>query len=548
MRTVGAASASKAAIRSPSRVIGAGSSASSLGAVVAQVGQAVVRRAQDLAAPLTTTAVTPGRASASARRARSAASTASGSPASAWRTMPMPGSAVSTRRIRSPASGVPSATHTCPAWIESPMPDAAAVVDRDPGGAAGDVDHRVEQRPVGHRVGAVAHRLGLALGRGDRAGVEVVAADHDRRAQLAAGHHLVEAQPGEVALAVAQPADPRRQPLEVHALARQRDPARDVLLVAEEVEDRVVGGVDVGRVARQRHPAERALALAEQRADVGGDEARIGERVRVAVGRGQPAQRVAVVERLGAGRLQHADRGDVRDHALADAAQVVVGVGGAQRVGLLDGQPGGDVAVERVVGARLVGDDVDRRAAAHELGQHLGGVAEQADRQRLAPAARGVEAAQRVVEVGRALVEVAGLDPALDALQVDLDAQRAAVVHRHRQRLRAAHAAEPGGHHEPAGERAAEALARDRRERLVGALQDPLGPDVDPGPGRHLAVHHQPGGVELAEVLPGRPLRHEVRVGDQHARRVRVRLEHRHRLARLHEQRLVAARGAGARA
>ena len=36
--------------------------------------------------------------------------------------MPMPGSAVSTRRMRSPASGVPSATHTWPAWIESPIP------------------------------------------------------------------------------------------------------------------------------------------------------------------------------------------------------------------------------------------------------------------------------------------------------------------------------------------------------------------------------------------------------------------------------------------
>ena len=56
-------------------------------------------------------------------------------------------------------------------------------------------------------------------------------------------------------------------------------------------------------------------------------------------------------------------------------------------------------------------------------------------------------------------------------------------------------------------QRAAEALARHRGERLVGALQDPLGADVDPGPRGHLAVHHQPGGVELAEVLPGRPLR-----------------------------------------
>src|SRR5207247_9463293 len=64
-------------------------------------------------------------------------------------------------------------------------PDAAAVVDRDPARAAGRVQQAVEQGPVADGVGAVEHRLGLALGRGDRAGVEVVAPDHDRTAQRA---------------------------------------------------------------------------------------------------------------------------------------------------------------------------------------------------------------------------------------------------------------------------------------------------------------------------------------------------------------------------
>ena len=44
--------------------------------------------------------------------------------------------------------------------------------------------------------------------------------------------------------------------------------------------------------------------------------------------------------------------------------------------------------------------------------------------------------------------------------RVDVDAQRHAVVHRDRQRLRAAHPAEPGGERDRAGERAAEALRR----------------------------------------------------------------------------------------
>ena len=63
-------------------------------------------------------------------------------------------------------------------------------------------------------------------------------------------------------------------------------------------------------------------------------------------------------------------------------------------------------------------------AAPDELGQDLGGVAGEADRQR-APLAPGrVQPGQRVVEVGGALVEIAGLDPPLDPLQIDLDAQR----------------------------------------------------------------------------------------------------------------------------
>src|SRR5262245_29617764 len=59
--------------------------------------------------------------------------------------------------------------------------DAAAVVQRHPGGPGGTVQQRVQHRPVGDGVGAVLHGLGLAVGRGDRAGIEVVATNDDRR-------------------------------------------------------------------------------------------------------------------------------------------------------------------------------------------------------------------------------------------------------------------------------------------------------------------------------------------------------------------------------
>ena len=120
-----------------------------------------------------------------------------------------------------------------------PHADAAAVVERDPRRARRGVDERVEDRPVGDRVRAVAHRLGLALGRGDRAGVEVVAADHDRRRHLARGDQLVEAQPG--AGGARRSRASRSAPAGPGSATRslgQLDPAPDVRLVAEQVEDR----------------------------------------------------------------------------------------------------------------------------------------------------------------------------------------------------------------------------------------------------------------------------------------------------------------------
>ena len=107
------------------------------------------------------------------------------------------------------------------------------------------------------------------------------------------------------------------------------------------------------------------------------------------------------------------------------------------------------------------------------------------------------------------------------------------------QRLRAAHAAQPGGQDPAAGQAALIVLARHLDEGLVGALHDALAADVDPRARGHLAEHHQALAVELVEMLPGRPVRHQVGVGDQDARRVGVGAEDADRLARLHQKRLV---------
>src|SRR5262249_57979971 len=102
-----------------------------------------------------------------------------------------------------------------------------------------------------------------------------------------------------------------------------------------------------------------------------------------------------------------------------------------------------------------------------------------------------------------------------------------------------AHAAEAGGHDEPAGQRSAEMSAADGGEGLVGALDDALTPYIYPAAGGHLTVHREAAMFEIAERLPVRPRRNEQSVHDQDTRRAGMRREDADRFAGLHEQRFV---------
>lgn len=82
-------------------------------------------------------------------------------------------------------------------------------------------------------------------------------------------------------------------------------------------------------------------------------------------------------------------------------------------------------------------------------------------------------------------------------------------------------------------------LAACFHEGFIGALHNPLTADVDPASGGHLAVHRQPFRVQLVEVFPRRPVRHQVGVGNQHAGRIFMGFEYADRFAGLHQQRFV---------
>src|SRR5258707_8388380 len=101
----------------------------------------------------------------------------------------------------------------------------------------------------------------------------MVAADDDRRLDLAPRHHLVEREANPRPLAEAEPADTRRQALELDLLPRHVEPVVEMAIAGDQFLDPRVGAIDVLRLAGERAPTEGADAAAEERADIGRHEA-----------------------------------------------------------------------------------------------------------------------------------------------------------------------------------------------------------------------------------------------------------------------------------
>jgi hypothetical protein len=217
----------------------------------------------------------------------------------------MPGSLVSTRSSFCAArASVPSATLDLARVDRAADADAAAVVERHPGSAGRRVEQRVQQRPVGDRVGAVLHRLGLAVRRRHGAGVEVVAADHDRADSSPEATISLNLSPARWRSLYPSQQMRAGRPSKCTFSAALVDPAVQGCVLGEELEDRPVGLGDVFGVAGEGGPAERSRALSEERADVGRHESGELERPVVAAQLRLGADRVAVVEHLGAGVLE----------------------------------------------------------------------------------------------------------------------------------------------------------------------------------------------------------------------------------------------------
>ena len=229
----------------------------------------------------------------------------------------------------------------------------------------------------------------------------------------------------------------------------------------------------------------------------------------------------------------------MRTHGRRRSADVLGRIGGAQGDRIGQRQSVGDVAVQGIVRRRLVGQHVRDDTAAREFGKDVGGIRLQGDGACLAGGSIPVDPCQRLIERLHVFVDVPGREPALDTRRIDLDHQRDPFVHRHGERLGAAHAAESGGDDQATRESAAEVTPRQFGQRLVGALEDALRTYINPAARGHLAVHRQAAVLEIAKHVPGRPCRHEHRVRDDDARGPRMRPKDGDRFARLDDERFI---------
>ena len=342
----------------------------------------------------------------------------------------------------------------------------------------------------------------------------MVPSDHDRRFQFAVCQHLVDDFAEAGSLPVAEPTDARRESLEGNFFAGHANPVAQVLVVTELPQNDLVRFVYVFRVAGEGDPAEGAFAFAKLRPDVRRHKTGEIKGIFHTFVVGDLANVVAVVKGDGAFFL-HLEHGlYVYGHTLLGFFHDSVRRRLAHLACVFQGYPSGNVAVEGIVGGRLIRHDVWDKSAPHHFGQNFCRIAEQSDREGLLLLFCFFRQTNGLIEGIHLHVEVSRVEAPLDARFVHFHRDDDAVVHRDGKGLGAAHPAQTSGDGNRAFQRAVKMPPGAFGERLVRSLDDALTADVNPAASRHLSVHDQPFFVQFVEVLPRGPRRDEVGIGD----------------------------------
>jgi hypothetical protein len=139
----------------------------------------------------------------------------------------------------------------------------------------------------------------------------MVPPDHDGRGHFAARDEIIEDSPHCRPFAVAEPADPGRESLEVDLFPRAFYPPAERRVLRKRLQDRPVRPVDVVRVTREGRPTERAFAITEKGSDVLRNESGNVERILHAIGERFTPDIVPVVKRHRSPAMEPEHRTDV---------------------------------------------------------------------------------------------------------------------------------------------------------------------------------------------------------------------------------------------
>src|SRR6185503_10052102 len=92
----------------------------------------------------------------------------------------------------------------------------------------------------------------------------MIASNHDWRVDLTALHQIVHGNSKLGPFTIAEPANARRQTLEMDSLFGQFHPALESFVFWKEFEGELISPRDVGRLAAQRNPSKWPLPFTEQ--------------------------------------------------------------------------------------------------------------------------------------------------------------------------------------------------------------------------------------------------------------------------------------------
>ena len=195
----------------------------------------------------------------------------------------------------------------------------------------------------------------------------MIAPDHDRSFNLAAFDELVHGDTELGAFAVTEPANPRGQSLKMDPLFREFHPAHERFVFGKQFECELVCARDVLRLSAQCHPTKRAAPFAKKGANVFRNETGNVERVFDTSLLRLRANVIPVIKSDRAFLLQREHRLDVNRHGLHRAIDVFVRILSPQRERVLQLHSVRHIAVERVVRAGLVGQNIGNNAALHNF-------------------------------------------------------------------------------------------------------------------------------------------------------------------------------------